>query len=88
MKAGKFSYNEIYLYIKGDNLCIVLRRIKDSYKVLKITLLSMCRWYLTVQAGGQLMGVGFLLPCGLWGLNSDTQAWRQAPLLLSHLSTP
>lgn len=31
MKAGKFSYNEIYLYIKGDNLYIVLRRIKVNF---------------------------------------------------------
>lgn len=38
-----------------------------------------------MQGREQLVGVGLLLPCGLWGLNSDAQAWRQAPLTAESL---
>lgn len=33
-----------------------------------------------VEARGQLLGVGFLLPDRSWGPNSGHQAWQQVPL--------
>lgn len=40
-----------------------------------------------VEVKGQHEGVGCLLPCGTWTLNSDHQAWQWA-LLLTEPSTP
>jgi hypothetical protein len=40
-----------------------------------------------VAVRGHVLGVGSFLPsCGLWGGNSDHQAWLQAPFLVE-LST-
>lgn len=42
-----------------------------------------------VEVGGQLSGLTSLLPPrGFWEQNSDLQAWRQVPLILSHLTSP
>lgn len=74
MEAGEFSYDEWNLHYIKYNLSIVLRRIRDSYKVLKTTFLSVCVGDIPqCRSEGNLWEFVFssLVGCGDW-----TQALR------------